>query len=145
MESLFRQLLTLVVATCVLVGLGGAQGWAASGSCQVRTDGKLDCMEFIGTLPAGLKTVCTLGGGSQWVDSACPQDNVLGFCEVPRNDNIRHRVYCYRMAEIPDAQALTYCRMGCNGTFSAAPGGSSRATGSSVAPSGATVKTPGSR
>ena len=146
MERILRQLFSIVVMAFVLMGFSGTEGYAASGSCQSKSDGKLECMEFTGSLPAGLKTVCTLGGGqnTKWVDSPCPRDNVLGFCEVPRNDNIRQRVYCYPMAKIPDAQTLEFCRMGCNGAFSTAPGGSSASADSPVAPSGRTVKTPGS-
>jgi hypothetical protein len=55
---------------------------------------------------------------------------------VPRDDGVVQRAYCYRMAELPDSQRLEYCRMGCNGTFSAMPGVSAASSGSPVAAPG---------
>jgi hypothetical protein len=142
----------LVLTALILIGFFGTQGWAASGSCQTKTEGKLDCMEFTGNLPPYLKTVCGVGGSqnTQWVDAPCPRDNLLGFCEVPRNDGVVQHVFCYRMAQLPDSQRLEYCRMGCNGTFTTVPGGSSASSGSPVTASGsagskveATGTTPG--
>ncbi len=146
MDRIFRQPFLIVAATFIIMGFFVTECRAGSGSCQSKSEGKQECMEFIGTLPAMLKSICTLGGGQnkKWVDSPCPHDGVLGFCEVERNDNIRQRVYCYRMAEIPDAQRLEYCRMGCNGSFSASQGGSSDSSGSFGAASLHVAKMPGS-
>jgi hypothetical protein len=104
-------------------GYLGETAHAGTASCQSKQEGKFDCMEFSGNLLAApLKQVCTPAGGLQWVDSPCPQVNVLGYCDVPRTDSIRQRVYCYHMADLPDTQRIEYCRMGCNGTFSATQG-----------------------
>jgi hypothetical protein len=106
-------------------------------------EGKFDCMEFSGaTLPAPLKQVCTMAGGSQWVNSACPAENVLGFCEVPRKDNIRQRVYCYRMPQMSDAQSIEFCRTGCNGTFMITQGNLSGSQTGTVSPLTPSVKPP---
>jgi hypothetical protein len=68
----------------VLTGYFGVEAHAASGSCQSGAEGKLDCMEFTGDLPPVLKLVCTTAGRAKWIDSPCPQENVLGYCEVTR-------------------------------------------------------------
>jgi hypothetical protein len=148
LKRLFRILLPIGVTVFFLMGGVCPESRAASGSCQTRSDGKLDCMEFTGTLPAGLnKAVCTIAGSqnTKWVDGPCPRENVLGFCEVPRKDGISQRVYCYRMTQLPDAQRLEYCRMGCNGTFTVTQAGASApAGGGPAAGSGDPRKTPGS-
>jgi len=117
-----QRLWAVATAAIVLAVLIGAEARAAAASCQSRSDGKLDCMEFVGSLPTMLKAVCTLAGGSQWVENACPKNDVLGFCDIRRNDGIRQRLYCYPMAGIPLARTLEYCRMGCKGSFSTEPG-----------------------
>jgi hypothetical protein len=147
MERTVRQSFSLVLTALVLTGFFGTQGWAASGSCQTKTEGKLECMEFTGNLPAYLRNLCGLGGSqnTQWVDGLCPQDNLLGFCEVPRDDGVVQRIHCYRMAELPDGQRLEYCRMSCKGAFIAMQGGSSASSGSPVAAPGSTVTPVGSK
>jgi hypothetical protein len=140
MRRTVRQSFSLVLTALVLMGFFGTRGWASSGSCQTQTVGKLECMEFTGNLPAYLKSLCGLGGSqnTQWIDAPCPQEDLLGFCEVARDDDVVHRVYCYRMAQLPDGQRLEYCRMGCNGTFSTMPGVSADSSGSPVAAPGST-------
>lgn len=144
MQSTLRQSLSLVLTALVVTGFIGTQGWAASGSCQTKTEGKFECMDFTGNLPPYLRGVCGIAASqnTQWVEAPCPQDDMIGFCEVPRDDGVVHRVYCYRMAVLPDGQRLEYCRMGCNGTFSVAPGISSVASGSPVVTSGTSVAAP---
>lgn len=137
------QFLSIVVMVCILFGSFGALSWAATASCQSKQEGKLDCMEFSGAaLPAPLAQVCTMAGGAQWINSACPSQNVLGYCEVPRKDNIRQRAYCYRMAQMSDAHRIEFCRAGCKGTFSTTQEKSSTPTPAAVtAPVSTTSKT----
>jgi hypothetical protein len=134
-----------VVVVFILTGVFHTQGWAAVASCQIRTEGKLDCMEFSGNLPSHLKNMCGPGGSqnTKWVESPCPRDNVLGVCEVSRNDNIKQLVYCFRMNQLPDNQRLEYCRMSCKGAFSTASGGSSGAAISPITTSPQTSKPSG--
>jgi len=117
----FQMILTLIAAGTLPV-LSGAPVWAATASCQSQHESKLDCMEFSGILPAPLRQVCTIAGQAQWVDSPCPQENVLGYCDVSRTDSIRQRVYCYRMAQVPTAQRIEFCRKGCQGIFAITEG-----------------------
>lgn len=141
MKRLFKQFLSIAVTICTLLGLFDALSWAATASCRSQQENKLDCMEFSGaTLPAPLKQVCIMAGGAQWVNNACPKENVLGFCEVSRKDNIRQRAYCYRMAQMTDAQRIVFCRMGCNGTFSTTQGKPSVQAPAAVATSPASAK-----
>ena len=151
-------LLSLVLSTAfLLTGYLGEEGRAESGSCQTKTEGKFECMEFTGNLPAYIPKLCGVGASryTKWVGGQCPQDNVLGFCEIPRNDGVKQRNYCYRMAQLPDGDTLGYCRMGCKGTFSSgstapavrrgAMSGSIGGGGSAVASSRGTGRTTGSR
>jgi hypothetical protein len=140
------KLFLVVMTVFVFMGFPGTSGWAASGSCQIKTEGKLECMEFTGTLPPYLKTVCETGGSqnTKWVDSACPRDNLLAICDVPRTDDVKQRNYCYRMAELPDSTRIEYCRMSCKGTFSVTSAGPSVSVNPPVTTSGPVAKTPGS-
>jgi hypothetical protein len=146
LKRISYKLFLIVVTALVLMGFSGTVGWAASASCQTKTEGKLECMEFTGSLPPYLKTICGTGGSqnTKWVDSACPRDNLLGVCDVPRTDNVKQGNYCYRMAQLPDKQRLEYCRMGCNSTFSVTSGGPSASVNTSVTTSGPVARTPGS-
>jgi hypothetical protein len=138
------KLFSIVAMVFILAGFFSAMSWAASSSCQTKTEGKLECMEFTGSLPSYIKTVCTAGGSqnTKWVDSACPRDNLLAICDVPRNDNIKQGNYCYRMAELPDKDRIEYCRMSCKGAFSILAAGSSVSANAASAASVPVAKKP---
>jgi hypothetical protein len=138
------RLCAVLVFAFVLTSFFTIEAHAASGSCQSGAEGKLDCMEFTGNLPVELKLVCTMAGRARWIDSPCPQENVLGYCEVPRTDDIQQRSYCYRMAQLPDADRIEYCRMGCNGIFITSHGEASAPSPSAIAPSPSSAKLPDS-
>jgi hypothetical protein len=119
MPKISARILSVLWTALLLGAYCQQEAHASSGSCQTRTENKFECMEFTGNIPAPLRRICDLGGSqnTKWFDNACPQENVLGFCEVPRNDGIRQRSYCYHMDQLPDRQALEYCKLSCSGSF----------------------------
>ncbi|MBE0549316.1 MAG: hypothetical protein IH627_17020 [Rubrivivax sp.] len=55
MTGRLQHLSAVAVMAFPFTALFGAEVRAAAGSCQSRSDGKFDCMEFVGTLPAERK------------------------------------------------------------------------------------------